>query len=92
MVGEVYFVINQKIYKCINDELILWKDFTWTNYYGTFQGRNEKDYFAAEYDGIYHYNETDLINLYPTQKLELGGEAIFDKDVFLPDIFLKKIC
>ncbi|MGE5798602.1 MAG: hypothetical protein ACM34N_17585 [Ignavibacteria bacterium] len=36
----------------------------------------------AGYDGVYHYNGTDLANLYPTQQLELGGEFIFDKVVF----------
>ena len=82
MNGDVYITINRKIYKCENDQLVLWKDFTGENFYGTVLGRNEKDYFIAGYDGIYHYNGTDLVNLYRTQQLELGGEVIFEKDVF----------
>ena len=81
MKGETYIVINKKIYKCKDDKLVLWKDFTGTSYYGTLLGRNEKDYFVAGYDGILHYNGTDLVNLYPTQ-IELGGALIFEKDVF----------
>ncbi len=81
MNGETYIVISQKIYKCKDDKLVLWKDFTGTSYYGTLLGRNEKDYFVAGYDGILHYNGTDLVNLYPTQ-IGLGGALIFEKDVF----------
>ena len=81
MNGEVYIVINRKIYKCINDKLKLWKDFTSTSYHSTVLGRNEKDFFGAGYDGIMHYNGTDFKILFQTQ-LEKKGVSIFEKDVF----------
>jgi len=82
MSGEVYIVINHKIYKCRNDELILWKEFPGTSYYGSVLGRSEKDFLGAGYDGILHYNGSDLANLYSTEQIELGGWLIFEKDVF----------
>lgn len=81
MNGDVYVVINSKIYKCRNDKLELWKDFSSTSYVRTVLGRNEKDFFGCGYDGIMHYNGTDLVNLYPTQ-LEQRGVLIFEKDAF----------
>lgn len=81
MNGDVYIAINRKIYKCINDKLELWKDFSSTSYHSTVLGRSEKDFFGAGYDGIMHYNGTDFKILYPTQ-LEKKGVLIFEKDVF----------
>ena len=84
MNGEVYITINGKIYKCINDELVLWKEFPGTSYYGTVLGRSENDFFGAGHDGILHYNGTNLQTLYPIQssQLTIGGALIFEKDVF----------
>jgi len=81
MNGDVYIAINRKIYKCINDKLELWKDFSNTSYHSTVLGRNEKDFFGAGYDGIMHYNGTDFKILFQTQ-LEKKGVLIFEKDVF----------
>jgi hypothetical protein len=82
MNGEVYVAINRKIYKCNNDSLEFWKEFPGTSYAGGVLGRSEKDFFCSGYDGILHYNGTDLANLYPTQNLELVGSLIFEKDIF----------
>ncbi len=81
MKGEVYISINNKIYKCVNDKLELWKEFPANLYYGNVLGRSEKDFFGSGYEGILHYNGTDLVNLYSTQ-LDLHGAFIFEKDVF----------
>lgn len=82
MNGDVYVTINRKIYKCRNDKLELWKEFPGTSYIGSFLGRSEKDFFGSGYDGILHYNGSDIANLYPTKQLDLGGMLIFNKDVF----------
>jgi len=81
MNGEVYVTISNKIYKCVDDRLELWKEFPANIYYGNVLGRSEKDFFGSGYEGILHYNGTDLVNLYATQ-LELQGVLIFGKDVF----------
>ncbi|MGB8319066.1 MAG: hypothetical protein WCE54_13120 [Ignavibacteriaceae bacterium] len=82
MNGDTYITINSKIYKCENDQLVLWKEFPGTSYTGVVLGRSEKDFFGAGCDGILHYNGTDLINIYQTEQLDLWGDLIFDKDVF----------
>src|SRR5690606_37866512 len=81
MNGEVYITINNKIYKCVKDKLVLWKEFPANLYYGRVLGRNEKDFFGSGNEGILHYNGTDLVNLYPTQ-LDLYGALIFNENVF----------
>jgi hypothetical protein len=81
MNGDAYIAINRKIYKCINDKLELWKDFSSTSYHSTVLGRNEKDFFGAGYDGIMHYNGADFKILFQTE-LEKKGVLIFEKDVF----------
>lgn len=78
---EVYVTINNRIYKWNNEKLELWKEFPSNIYYGNVLGRNEKDFFGCGYEGILHYNGTDLVNLYPTQ-LDLHGALIFDQNVF----------
>ena len=81
MNGDVYIVISSKIYKCINDKLELWKDFSNTSYVRTVLGRYEKDFFGCGYEGIMHYNGTDFKILFPTP-LEQKGVLIFEKNVF----------
>ncbi|MFI5237184.1 MAG: hypothetical protein ACHQLA_04540 [Ignavibacteriales bacterium] len=80
MNGEVYITIQNKIYKCVKDKLELWKEFPGNIYYGTALGRSEKDFFGSGYEGILHYNGSDLVNLYNTQ-MDLHGALIFEKDV-----------
>ncbi len=79
--GEIYISIVNKIYKVKNDELIEWKDFTNSTYYGGVLGRSEKDFFGAGYEGIMHYNGTDLAIVYPAH-LNIAPGLIFEKDVF----------
>lgn len=81
---EVYVTIDRKIYKCRNDKLELWKEFPGMGYIGTVLGRSEKDFFGSGYNGIMHYNGTDLQVLYQTQ-LGPVGALIFEKDVFFID-------
>ena len=79
--GEIYISINNKIYKVKNDMLVEWKDFTNSTYFGGVLGRSEKDFFSAGYEGIMHYNGTDLAIVYPAH-LNIAPGLIFEKDVF----------
>jgi hypothetical protein len=81
--GEVYLIINQKIYKYINGTLQVWKDFSGTNYIGGMLGRSEIDFLGLRSGGgILHYNGTDMQVLYETT-LGVWSWFIFEKDVFI---------
>jgi len=80
--GEVYITINKRIYKYINNNLELWKEFPGTNYISTCCGRSEKDFFGSGENGeIMHYNGNDLKILYHTPFYGALGGVIYDKDV-----------
>ncbi len=81
MNNEVYITINNKIYKCKDDKLKLWKEFSGIPYYDSVLGRSEKDFFGIGYDGILHFNGIDLVNIYKSQ-LDISASIIFEKDVF----------
>jgi len=51
-----------------------------------FSGRNEKDVFLPMYDGIAHWNGTDIKYLIPfaNNNMVVGNIAVFEKDVFVP--------
>ncbi len=78
---EAYLLIDKSIFKYENDKLHLWKDFSGTNYQGRIWGRTEYDFFTNNYDGIGHFNGTDLITIYKTN-IGISEAIIFDKDVF----------
>jgi len=80
--GEVYFVIGKKIYKYNNNQLAIWKDFSGTNFVGFLWGRNEKDFYCKNYDGVGHYNGTDLQTLFTTD-LSINGGCVLENNVFL---------
>lgn len=80
--GEVYFVIQHKIYKYLNDSFQLWKDFGATTYGGAMLGRSEIDFLGIQQGGgIVHFNGTDMVSLYNTT-MQICGWYIFEKDVF----------
>jgi len=80
--GKVYLNIKNKIYKYIDNKLVLWKDFDGTSYGGRVFGRNENDFFGFGYDGVVHYNGTDLKTIFPTT-MSLTNLLVLDKDIFL---------
>jgi hypothetical protein len=81
--GEVYFVSQQKIYKYINNSLMLWKDFSNENYLGWMVGRNEMDFFGMGKNGdIVHYNGIDLVTLFPN-KLSVFNIFVVNDSVFI---------
>ncbi|MBU0473097.1 MAG: hypothetical protein KKF62_02910 [Bacteroidetes bacterium] len=82
-VGDIaYFSLNQKVYKYINKEMKLWKDFTGTSFKTVIFGRSESDFFNHSYEGIGHYNGLNYETIYKTH-LELYGMTIFEKDIFI---------
>jgi len=82
MNGKIYICIGQKIYKHQNNQLVLWKDFSQTNFLGMLCGRNEKDFFGVASDGLTHYNGTDLKTIYPTN-LFINNIFVMEKDVYM---------
>ena len=82
MNGEIYCTIQNKIYKISNSEMKLWKDFASEGYLGMVEGRNEKDFFGRGYEGLKHYNGSNLTLVYPT------NATIYDIHVFEKEVFL----
>jgi len=85
MIGEsIYLVVKNKIYKYQNNTFQSLIDFSTTNYAGAAFGRNEKDFFTINWDGIGHFNGTDLVTIYPKWNNDWApsGGVIFEKDVY----------
>ncbi|MGA7721323.1 MAG: hypothetical protein WCA84_09105 [Ignavibacteriaceae bacterium] len=81
---EVLVSINQKIYKYMNGQLVLWKDFSNTDCIGKIWcGRSESDFFMCSSTGIGHYNGIDFETIYTKTNPDISGGFIFDKDVFI---------
>lgn len=84
-IGEsTYAVIKNTIYKYKNYNFELLVKMPTSNYAGAAYGRNEKDFFTINWDGIGHYNGTDLITIYNKWNNDwspLGG-IVFKSDVF----------
>ena len=80
----VYLVVKNKIYKFHNNTFEPLIEFSQSNYAGAAFGRTEKDFFTINWDGIGHYNGTDLITVYPKWNNDWapGGGIIFEKDVY----------
>jgi hypothetical protein len=82
--SKIFSVVEGKIYKYQNEGFTLFHDFSSTNYAGAAYGRNEKDFFTINWDGIGHYNGNDLITIYPKWNNEWfpGGGIVLERDVF----------
>jgi hypothetical protein len=81
---NIYASINEKLYKYINEDFTLFKDFSTTNYAGGTIGRSEMDFFSINWDGVGHYNGTDLITIYEkwNNNWSPDGRIVFEKEVF----------
>jgi len=73
---EVYVVIQRKIYKYSKSSLILWKDFSTTEYEGRTIGWSENNFFCITDEGIGHYNGTDIKTLYKPDIVCTAGIAV----------------
>jgi hypothetical protein len=79
--GIVYINISSEVYKYSNKELVLWKDFTGTEFVSNFVGRSENDFFNISANGIGHYNGINYKTIYTTH-LDLYTPQVFNKDIF----------
>ncbi len=62
--SEVHFIIQNSIYKYFNKEMTKIMDINEPNFAFGVYGRNYKDLFIKLYDGVGHYNGTDIVYLY----------------------------
>lgn len=84
-IGEsIYLIEKNKIYKYKNNSMELFVELSSTTYAGAAYGRNEKDFFTINWDGIGHYNGTNLVTIYPKWNNDWApsGSIIFEKDVY----------
>ncbi len=81
---NIYSTTNGKLFKYINGDFSLFRDFSATNYASGTIGRSEKDFFTTNWDGIGHFNGTDLITIYQKRNNDWfpDGWIVFEKDVF----------
>ncbi len=61
---EAHILIERRLYKYSNNSLIKIMDIDEPNFAFGVYGRNYKDLFIKLYDGVGHYNGTDIIYLY----------------------------
>lgn len=82
--NSIYLQSDGKLLKYQNSGFNLFKDFSSQNYTGNAWGRGEKDFFTINWDGIGHYNGTDLITIYKKWNDDWfpGGGILFERDVF----------
>ena len=81
---NIYSVLKNKIYKYKNNYFEQFLDLSSTTYAGAAYGRNEKDFFTINWDGIGHYNGIDLVTIYQKWNNDWfpNGATVFEKDVF----------
>lgn len=83
--GYIYVTIGKKIYKYYKDSFEKVLEVNNPNFGGQVWGRNKNDLFIRMFDGIMHYNGTDLqyVLKFPID-IRFGTSAlILEKDVFL---------
>ena len=80
--GIVYINNNFEVYKYSNKKLVLWKDFSGTEFRSNFVGRSQNDFFNNSIKGIGHYNGIDYKTIYPTH-LELYTRIVFEREIFV---------
>ena len=90
MNGEVYITMNRRIYKYIDNQLVLWKDLSDYFFRYSVWGKNEKDFFGIADEGISlnqdmvgHYNGTDFKILLKTNLDFTGAGAYTDNNIFI---------
>ncbi len=81
--GEVYIIVNKKIYKYLNNTLTLWKDFSYTLFYAGFKARSEKDIIGFGIGKLIHYNGENWVTLLETENLSFSDSIIFENDYFV---------
>lgn len=83
--GWLYVSIGNKIYRYYGGNLEEYLNVTLSNFGGQIWGRNKNDLFIRMFDGLVHYNGSDLqyILKFPSN-ITFGSPAIvLEKDIFL---------
>lgn len=81
--GEVYFMISGDVCRYILSNLQKVFSITGKNFAYNLYGRSEKDVLISMYDGLAHWNGTDLqyISKFPNTPY-VGSVAVFPNDIF----------
>jgi hypothetical protein len=85
MDGYEYIVSDRSVYKYYNDQTNKILDINNNNFGGIVWGRGRNDMFIRMFDGIAHYNGTDVQYLFkiPQNYRMNSNMQIFEKDVFI---------
>jgi hypothetical protein len=81
---QINLTTDNKIYKFINGNFEIFKDFNKTEFAGRTWGRSDKDFFTVNWDGIGHYNGSDLVTIYKKWNGDWSPKVglVYEKDVF----------
>lgn len=74
---------EKKIHKIENNNIVLWKDFSSTEYVGRMWARSESDMFCVTERGFGHYNGIDLQTLIFTPNRYRSDAVLFENYLFL---------
>ena len=77
--NDVYFILGNQIAKRINGHFQTFLQVDNPNFYQRIWGRNSKDIFLLMYDGLSHYNDSDMVYLFHFNKsrTQIFGAALF---------------
>jgi len=82
--GEVYFILENKIAKRVNNQFQTFLEVDNPNFYQRIWGRSSKDIFFSMTDGLVHYNGTDMKYLF---RLEKPSNYILQASLFENEVF-----
>ncbi len=89
--SQIFLVSNNNIYALSGHEAVFSKNLEFVskistnNFWGGIWGRNKDDIFLGLYDGIAHYNGSNIAYLFHfnTYQVGIGGMVLFDKEIFI---------
>jgi hypothetical protein len=84
--GYIYITLGNKIYCYANGTMELMFEINKPYFGGQLWGRNRNDILIRMYDGVAHYNGTDIQYLikFPNDNRLSTNAMIFEKEVFIP--------
>ncbi len=81
--NKVYFGIDSGVYTYDGSKFNLQFSVNNSNFTQGVAGRNEKDIFLSMWDGIAHYNGTDIEYIIKDSNLSYSDMLVFDKELFV---------
>ncbi len=70
-----------RYYKYINKKLVLWKDFSDSDFVSNFVGKSKNDFFNRSTEGIGHFNGIDYKTIYTTH-LDINSAIVVGEEIF----------